>query len=60
MAAGDAGYQQYVMRGAISVLAQYISHAELQQQMKVAGLQPQHSPAQVSTRANPTWFMRDV
>ncbi|KAL0048268.1 hypothetical protein WJX82_011435 [Trebouxia sp. C0006] len=46
MAAGEAECRQHVMRGAISVLAQYISSAELQQQMKAAGLQPQHNSAQ--------------
>ena len=60
MAAGEAECRQHVMRGAISVLAQYISSAELQQQMKAAGLQPQHNSAQVSTRANPSWLTRVV
>ncbi len=60
MAAEDAGYQQHVIRGAISVLEQHISPAELQQQLKVAGLQSQCSPAKVSTRANPSWFTKFV
>ena len=60
MAAGDPGYEQHVMRGAISVLAQWISPAELQQQLKVAGLQPQHTPAKVSTRETPKWFTKVV
>ncbi len=58
MAAGEAEYRQHVMRGAIGVLAQYISPAELQQQLKDAELQPQHNPAQVSTRGTPIWLMR--
>ena len=60
MAAGDRGYQQHVMRGAISVLAQWISPAELQQLLKVAGLQLQHTPAKVSTRETPKLFTKVV
>lgn len=60
MAVGEGEYRQHVMRGAISVLAQYISHAELQQQLQVAGLQPQHTPGQVSSRGIPSWLINAV
>lgn len=51
MVASQNGHRQHVMRGAISVLAEHIRPAELQRQLKAAGLQSQCMPAKVSTWA---------
>ncbi len=51
MAMSQTGHRQHVMRGAIRVLAEHSSHAELQQQLGAAGLPLQYMPAKVSIRA---------
>ncbi len=51
MATSQTGQCQHVMRGAISVLAEHISPAELQWQLKAAGMQSQYMLAEVSTQA---------
>jgi hypothetical protein len=51
MVASQNGHRQHVMRGAISVLADHVCPAELQRQLKTAGLQSQCMPAKVSTWA---------
>jgi len=52
MGASQTGHRQHVMKGAIRVLAEHSSPAELQQQLKAAGLPLQYMPAKVSMRAS--------
>jgi len=51
MAASQTGHRQHVMKGAIRILAEHSSPAELQRQLKAAGLPMQYMPAKVSIRA---------
>jgi len=55
MAMSQTGHRRHIMRGAITVLAEHFSPAELQQQLKAAGLQAQYRPAKVSPTSS--WCM---
>ncbi|DBA74125.1 TPA: hypothetical protein ACH3X1_010930 [Trebouxia sp. C0004] len=54
MAMGQTGNRQHVMRGAIIVLAEHISPAELQRQLQAAGLPLQCMPAKAQPHKQQT------